>query len=113
MATAPPIGDPLELVMFYGEEQVHVFTVTDVDGNVVDLSTMSLRFTVETTAATPIKQFDAEAITVSGASNEVANVTIGDTQSDITPAVYQWRLWDDNGPTVYMHGTLAILSTSE
>ena len=49
----------------------------------------------------------------SGASNEVANVTIGDTQSDITPGTYQWRLWDDNGPTVYMHGTLVIMSTSE
>ena len=112
-SSADFVGDPLKLAMFRAEQRTFTLTVTDADGDPIDLSAKTLKCTVETTALIPVLRFDAENITVSGDNDEIALTRIGDDQSKITPGVYQWRLWDTDVPEVLLHGTLAILSTSE
>lgn len=109
------IGEPSELAIFKKEAKTFLLTVLDANGDAVDLSAMTLRFVVESTAAAARTViFSSTSITVTGASNEIANVAVTSTNSNVAASDnYEWRLWDDTGEQVLLHGQFSVVGTSE
>ena len=108
------VGTAIPLAMFRAELKIFNLTHLDDDGDPVDLSGMTLRFVVETTAQPPVEKFNVATseITVTGNGNEIANCTISAAKSDITEGDYQWRLWDDSVPQILLFGGFDILPAS-
>jgi hypothetical protein len=104
---------PQTLAMHKKAKKIFVLTVLDANDAPVDLSGMTLRFRVETLAETSVSVFETSSITVSGANDEVANITVTDTDSDQTADEYRWILWDDDEPQSLMYGKFLLLNTSE
>lgn len=109
------VGETTALAMFKKEAKTFLLTVLDADDAVVDISGMTLRFTVETrdVSRTVVFTKSGASITVSGASNEIANVAVLAADSNVTADTYDWRLWDDSTSQVLLHGPFDVLSTSE
>ncbi len=109
------VGEPTDLAVFKKEAKTFVLTITDTSGVAVDLSSKTLRFTVETKADPPVSLFAVSggSITVSGDDNEIANVSVADTDTDKNADKYRWRLWDDGAVEVLQHGGFEIVDTSE
>lgn len=107
---AQVVSSPIALEGFYASAKTFPVTVNDADGVVVDLSSKTLRFVVQTAAASPTELFSVNSVTVSGSSNEVANIPVSDTDMTQDLDEYEWRLWDIAVPEVLLHGSLKILA---
>lgn len=105
------VGSPVSLEMFQTEAKTFALTVLDGAGAVVDLSSKTLRFLVETQADPAVAKFDVEKppITVSGVGNNIANVPVSALQSAISAGTYDWRLWDAATDAMLLWGTLQIM----
>ena len=107
------IGDPLTLAIFKGEAKIFVMSVTDAAGDPVDMSAMTLRCTVENIETDALVS-TADQVIVTGAGDDVANIYFNRATSLlISPGEYKWRLWDDVGDDVLLHGTFIVGGTSE
>lgn len=111
------IGEPQRLAMFQGEAKTFLLTVLDPAGAPVNLVPFNLRFVVESLAEPRSAQFtrleSSGHITVSGAGNNIANVSVTGTNSAISAIKYEWRLWDDAGDQVLMYGDFHVIPTSD
>ena len=104
---------PQTLAVHKKAKKIFTLTVLDANDDPVDLSSMILRFRVETLAETSVMVVETSSITYSGVSNEVANITFDAADSDQTADEYRWILWDDNVPQSLMYGKFLLLNTSE
>lgn len=105
--TTPPI--PLE--MFVTEKKTFSLTILDTNGDPVDLTSRTLRFVVHDANDPPNFQFKIEEgaeLTKTGANNEVANVTVLETQSTTIAENWRWELWDTGADEVLSHGSFTI-----
>lgn len=93
------ITDPLLLSAFQYETRTLYITVSDYVGEPVDLSTATLRFTINDVDGNVVLEVSSGNISVSGNDNEIAEVTLT-TSSTAAGHRYQWRLWDD---TLVLH----------
>lgn len=109
------VGRPTNLSVFKVEAKTFVLTIVDADGVAVDMSSKTLRFTVETIADAPVSQFGLTggSIVVSGDDNEIVSVSVSSSNTDINSTKYQWRLWATVEERVYQHGIFEIVDTSE
>ncbi len=91
------IGTGSTFEMYQAAAKSFAITVEDADGEPVDLSAKTLRFTVYTEdSPTPdgVFQVAAASITVSGDDNEIATVAVSATQSAAANTNLRWILWD-------------------
>jgi len=109
------IGDPSDLGIFKKEAKSFALTILDSDGNAVDMTGKTLRFTVETIADPPVSKFAVTggSITLSGDDSEIVNVAVTSTNSDLNATKYHWRLWDTVAEKLWQHGMFEIVDTSE
>jgi len=114
-AVANLVPAALSLQMFANEAKTFSLTVLDAAGTPVSLAGKTLRLIVQPVSNTPTATFKVEnaAMTVSGLSNEIANVPISHTQSAIAPDTYAWRLWDVTPNVVLANGTIKILPSTD
>jgi len=114
VGTATPAaraGTAILLDLFRTERKTFVLTAVDAVGSAIDLSAKTLRFVVHNLldAATGLLDVEAASISISGVSNEVANVLITEAQSAVAVGQYGWVLWDVTANSVILHGRLNIL----
>lgn len=107
------VAEPLALSMFRGEAKTFAVTVTDADGELIDLSVLSLSCTIETMDALPTVLFEADSVTYTGDNDEIALIEVLAATSLVTSTQYRWRLWNDTVEAVLLHGTFDVLPTSE
>ena len=114
------IGTPTPLEQFDHAAHTHLITVNDADGDPISLTGKTLKFVCETRASTPVLVFSVDTvtgprITVTGASNEIANVQILPADyADDGPGSYNWRLWDTTtagSEALLLFGTFEIVQT--
>jgi len=105
------VGPPLTLQMFQQESKAISITVVDGNGDAIDLDGKTLRFTVITDEAAPTGLFkvDTGDIAISGASNEIATISISAITSAVASGDYVWRLWDVDNEDVFSYGPFQIL----
>jgi len=104
-------SSPVTLQMFQHSKKTFALTVTDADGEVVDLSAKTLRFVVHDASDPTTGIFDVEddAITISGDDNEVALVPVSTTQSATAYKRVRWVLWDvTSDAALLLYGSLEI-----
>ena len=106
------IGDPVNLAVFQAEARLHLITVVDRDGVPIDLSSIDMRFVIETNVESPVTLLTLTP-TVTGDNNEIANVQISEIQSAALPATrHEWKLWNDDTTQVMMHGIYSVLPST-
>lgn len=115
-APAAVVGNPITLEQFELTDHTFALTVTDAAGDPVTLTANDLRFIVQDTELTPSSKFKVEnsvfgTITVTGASNNVANVRVQLDQlaTPLTAGEYVWRFWDKTNKQVLLHGVYRVL----
>lgn len=103
----PPI--PVEL--FQLEARDLIFTILDANDDAIDLSSMTLRFVVFDTLAPPVGKWKVEGgdIAVSGDGNNVATVSVDETDTATASPELYWILWDTVGKTALAHGPMKIV----
>jgi hypothetical protein len=108
------LATPIAFEMFQHAEKEFVITVLDANGDPVDLSAMTLRFIVYDANDPPntMFQMEDEDITISGANNEIARVTVTATES-ATAADGLWILWDVPTDTALARGSFAIRAAAQ
>lgn len=107
-------SSPIALEMFQASIKAFPIVVLDTTGAVVDLSAKTLRFIVQSGAKPNVGKFKVEqgaGIVVSGASNEVAMVTVSAAQSANVSQDWLWRLFDTVGSEVLAHGPFSIFES--
>jgi hypothetical protein len=107
MALAPANQD---IYYYNGDSRTKSYTVTDVDGAAVDLSGDTLTLTVKK------KKCDSSAvatlstaleITISGASNNVVNIAMGNLP-DLDERSYFYDLYNNTDGDTIMYGKLIV-----
>lgn len=104
------LSSPMPLEMFQHETKIFPLTVKDSAGNVVDLSAMTLRFVVhdENDPTSSVFKVEDNDIAKSGASNEIASVTVSASLASLSNSSLRWKLFDLTGDLVLMHGSFKI-----
>ena len=97
--------------MFQGEAKTFSLTVLDTNNAAVDLSGLTLRFAVMDVNGKG--QFDVEdgLISRSGASSEIAGVSVSATDSATAASDWHWRLLDvthAGAPQVLLQGSFLV-----
>jgi len=104
---------PFTIDVFQASAKSVAITVTDANGDAVDLSGLTLRFIVLDVNETGVFDIENASITISGSSNEIATVPISSTNADAltTGTPYLWRLLDvSNDYAVLAYGSLNVLA---
>lgn len=108
-------SNPVNLSVFKKEAKSIVLAILDSNGVAVDMSSKTLRFTVETIADAPVSQFGLTggSIVVSGDDSNIVTVAVTSINTDLNAIKYQWRLWDTGAEIVWQHGIFEVVDTSE
>ena len=106
------VADPINLAVFKKEIKSFVLTIKDTAGLVIDMSSKTLRFTVETIADPPVNQFTIVNANITKTTTTVI-VPVTATNTDLNAEKYQWKLWEVTAEIVWQHGTFEIVDTSE
>lgn len=101
---------PLQLEQFQLSEAEHAITVTDAAGSAIDLTALTLRLVVFDESKPPVGMFQVTngSIVVSGASNNIATVTVDATASATASENYRWILWSTTDSVALANGAFKI-----
>lgn len=101
---------PVSLEMFQNESRAFTFTITDDDGDAVNLTGKTLRFVAQDSQSPPGGEFKVEGggIDMTNAANGVVVVTIPTSASATAGTEFHWRLWNTNDNDVLANGSLVI-----
>lgn len=103
---------PIPLEMFQHSKTKFQIPVYDDDDAAVDVSALTMRFTVHDSNNQTVGVFDVEdgSIGHSGDANEIAEPEVSASDSATARDDLHWELWDITGgaATVLAHGSLTI-----
>jgi len=94
------------------ETKAFAFTITDSADAAVNLTGVSLQWLLLRQAgdAESRAYINKTSATISGASNNIATVTVDDSEYDDIPAGYYWHeLWDRDNDVMLCYGDVVLL----
>lgn len=100
------------------EDKTLLITVTDANGDPVTLTGVGLLWRVLRDAASPtvyLEKTDGAGIAVTGASNNIATITIDATSdyADLEGGIYRHELWDLDNNLLLSYGDCFILPAGD
>ena len=109
------LADDITLEVMRQASKNYNLTITDANGDNIDMSSKNIRFIVESIAKVPTQVFKKETptITISGDDNEIVTIPTISADNTQTEIKYNWRLWDQDDDTLYAYGTYVIAPASD